>query len=296
MFQGFIRKRVPTAGAEIQVRVKGQGEPLLLLHGYPQTHAIWHLVAPMLAERFTVVCADLRGYGDSAKPDGGPDHAGYSKRAMALDMVEVMAALGHERFLVAGHDRGGRVTHRLCLDHPDRVARAAVLDIVPTLTLFRATNQTLAQGYYHWFFLSQPAPLPERMIGADPMFYLHRKLGQWSAAKDTSWLAAEALAEYERCFADPATVHASCEDYRAAATIDLVHDEADDDRRVACPLLVLWGGQALMHRCFDVMATWREKASGPVEGGPLPCGHYLPEEQPDATAAALLQFFAGTIK
>ena len=294
MFDGFATHRVRTSGAEIFLRSGGAGPPLLLLHGYPQTHAIWHRVAPALAERFTVVCADLRGYGDSGKPEAGPDHAGYSKRAMAQDMVEAMAALGHDRFAVAGHDRGGRVTHRLCLDHPDRVRRAAVLDIVPTLTLFRATDQAFAYGYYHWFFLSQPAPLPERLIGADPMFYLHAKLGQWSAAKNTSWLAPAALAEYERCFSNPATIRASCDDYRAAATIDLVHDEADFAHRIACPLLVLWGERALMHRSFDVLATWREKASGSVEGGPLPCGHYLPEEQPEATTAALARFFASS--
>ena len=292
MFDGFATHRVRTSGAEIFLRSGGAGPPLLLLHGYPQTHAIWHRVAPALAGQFTVVCADLRGYGDSGKPEAGPDHAGYSKRAMAQDMVEAMAALGHDRFAVAGHDRGGRVTHRLCLDHPDRVRRAAVLDIVPTLTLFRATDQAFAYGYYHWFFLSQPAPLPERLIGADPMFYLHAKLGQWSAAKNTSWLAPAALAEYERCFSNPATIRASCDDYRAAATIDLVHDEADFAHRIACPLLVLWGERALMHRSFDVLATWREKASGSVEGGPLPCGHYLPEEQPEATTAALARFFS----
>ena len=208
MFAGFERRRVATTGPEIALRVKGQGPPLLLLHGYPQTHAIWHAVAPALAERFTVVCADLRGYGDSGKPPTDAEHRPYAKRAMAQDMVEVMAALGFDRFMVAGHDRGGRVVHRLCLDHPQAVTRAAVLDIVPTRTLFAATNQALATGYYHWFFLIQPAPLPERMIGADALFYLHQKLGQWSAAKDTRWVAPEALAEYERCFADPAAIHA----------------------------------------------------------------------------------------
>jgi haloacetate dehalogenase len=291
MLEGFESRRIRTSGAEIFVRTAGRGAPLLLLHGYPQTHAIWHRVAPRLADRFAVVCADLRGYGDSGKPEGGPGHAGYAKRAMAQDMVEVMAELGHDRFMVAGHDRGGRVAHRLCLDHPDRVLRAAVLDIVPTRTLFRATDQALASGYYHWFFLSQPSPLPERLIGADPLFYLHQKLGQWSAGKDRRWLDPAALAEYERCFADPATIQASCEDYRAAATIDLAHDEADLDRRIACPLLALWGEEALMHRHFDVLATWREKASGPVEGGALPCGHYLPEEQPEATLRELERFF-----
>ena len=183
------------------------------------------------------------------------------------------------------------MAHRLCLDHPERVLRAAVLDIVPTRTLFAATDQALAMGYYHWFFLSQPAPLPERLIGADPLFYLRTKLGQWSGPKDTSWLDPAALAEYERCFANPETVRASCDDYRAAATIDLEHDAADQDRRIACPLLVLWGERALMHRSFDVLATWREKALGPVEGRALPCGHYLPEESPQEVIAEFQAFF-----
>ena len=293
MFEGFASCRIATSGTEIFLRTGGEGPPLLLLHGYPQTHTIWHLVAPALAGRFTVVCADLRGYGDSGKPAGDPGHAEYAKRAMAQDMVEVMATLGHERFLLAGHDRGGRVAHRLCLDHPERVLRPAVLDIVPTRTLFAATNQALATGYYHWFFLIQPEPLPERMIGADPLFYLHSKLSAWSAHKSTGWVDPAALAEYERCFRDPATIHASCEDYRAAAAIDLAHDAADADRRIACPLLVLWGEQGLMHRHFDVLATWREKAAGPVEGGPLPCGHYLPEECPREVTQRLGAFFGG---
>jgi haloacetate dehalogenase len=292
MFEGFAERRVAANGTEIFLRLGGSGPPLLLLHGYPQTHAIWHRIAPALAECFTVVCADLRGYGDSAKPVSDPAHAAYSKRAMAQDMVDAMAALGHGRFAVAGHDRGGRVTHRMCLDHPDRISRAAVLDIVPTLTVFRATNQALATGYYHWFFLIQPEPLPERMIGADPIFYLRKKLGHWSAGKDTGWAAPEALAGYERCFSDPAVIHASCEDYRAAATIDLEHDEADSTSKIRCPLLVLWGEKGLMHRHFDVLATWREKADGPVEGRALPCGHFLPEEQPERTLAEFARFFA----
>lgn len=293
MFEGFEARRVPTGGTEIFVRVGGAGPPLLLLHGYPQTHAMWHRVAPALAERFTVVCADLRGYGDSGKPPSDPRHEAYAKRATARDMVEAMTALGFERFAVAGHDRGGRVAHRLCLDHAARVERAAVLDIVPTRTLFENTDQAFATGYYHWFFLIQPEPLPERMIGADPLFYLHHKLGQWSGGKDKAWVAPEALAEYERCFADSAVIHASCEDYRAAATVDLEHDEADRDRRIACPLLVLWGERGLMHRRFDVLATWREKAAGSVEGRALPCGHYLAEERPEETTAELLRFLGG---
>lgn len=285
-------QRVPTGTTEIAVRRLGAGPPLLLLHGYPQTHMLWHRIAPALAERFTLVCADLRGYGDSGKPSADATHSAYSKRAMAQDMVEVMAALGYDRFMVAGHDRGGRVTHRMCLDHPARVQRAAVLDIVPTRTVFAATNQALATGYYHWFFLSQPEPLPERMIGAEPIFYLQQKLARWSKTQDTSWVAPAALAEYARCFADPATIHATCEDYRAAATIDLEHDAADAGLRIACPLLVLWGEHGLMHRQFDVLATWRAKAAGEVTGRALPCGHFLPEEAPAPTAAALLRFFA----
>ena len=291
MFEGFEARRVATSGAEIFLRTAGHGAPLLLLHGYPQTHAIWHRMAPAMAERFTVVCADLRGYGDSGKPPSDPEHAAYSKRAMARDMVEAMAALGFERFMVAGHDRGGRVAHRMCLDHPERVGRAAVLDIVPTRTIFRATNQAIATGYYHWFYLIQPEPLPERMIGADPLFYLHQKLGHWSGDKDTAWTAPEALAEYERCFSDPAVVHASCEDYRAAATVDLAHDEADLERKIGCPLLVLWGEKGLMARNFDVLATWREKTSGVVEGRALACGHYLPEERPKEVIAEFRHFF-----
>lgn len=293
MFEGFATRRVAVSGTEIHLRTKGAGEPLLLLHGYPQTHAMWHATAPALAERFTVVCPDLRGYGDSGKPPSDPGHEAYAKRTSARDMVEAMAALGFERFMVAGHDRGGRVAHRMCLDHPSRVTRAAVLDIVPTLTTFRATSQALATGYYHWFFLIQPEPLPERMIGADPIFYLRTKLARWSGSKDLSWVAPEALAEYERCFSDPATIHATCEDYRAAASIDLAHDEADRGRRIACPLLVLWGEQGLMHRLFDVLGAWREKASGPVEGQTLPCGHFLAEERPEETLACLQRFFAG---
>ncbi|HET6521606.1 MAG TPA: alpha/beta hydrolase, partial [Geminicoccaceae bacterium] len=244
MFEGFAGRRIDTSGTTIFARIGGSGPPLLLLHGFPQSHVMWHRVAPVLAERFTVVCADLRGYGDSAKPPSDPDHVTYCKRTSALDMVEAMAVLGFERFMLAGHDRGGRVAHRLALDHPERVERLAVLDIVPTRTLFRATNQAIATGYYHWFFLIQPYDLPERLIGADPSYYLRRTLGAW-AGGGLAAFAPEALAEYELCFRDPAAIHALCEDYRAAATVDLAHDEADIDRRVACPLLALWGERGL---------------------------------------------------
>jgi haloacetate dehalogenase len=204
-------------------------------------------------------------------------------------MVEVMTALGFARFRLAGHDRGGRVAHRLALDHPARLESVAVLDIVPTRTVFRATTQALATAYYHWFFLSQPYDLPERLIGADPVYYLRRKLGAWAALER---FAPEALAEYQRCFSEPAVIHASCEDYRAAASIDLAHDEVDLDRRIQCPLLVLWGGRGAMERHFDVLATWREKAAGPVRGRALACGHFLAEELPEETTSELLAFFA----
>jgi len=288
MFDGFETRDVPTGETTIRVRIGGAGPPLLLLHGYPQTHIMWHRVAPMLTERCTVVCADLRGYGDSGKPASDPEHAVYSKRANANDMVAVMAALGFSRFMLAGHDRGGRVAHRLALDHPDRLEALAVLDIVPTRTVFRATDQALASAYYHWFFLCQPYDLPERLIGADPVYYLRRKLGAWAALEK---FAPEVLAEYERCFNDPRTIHATCEDYRAAASIDLAHDEADLDRRIQCPLLALWGGRGVMERHFDVLATWREKAAGPVSGRALDCGHFLAEERPEETANELLGFF-----
>lgn len=289
MFEGFDERHIETDETRILVRTAGSGPPVLLLHGYPQTSAMWCRVAPRLMGTFTVVCADLRGYGRSGKPESDARHAAYSKRAMAKDMVEVMAALGFRSFAVAGHDRGGRVTHRLCLDHPDRVTRAAVLDIVPTRTLFERTNQALATGYYHWYFLIQPDDLPERLIGHDPRYWLHHKLSHWSKDKTAGFYDPEAIAEYERCF-DEATIHASCEDYRAAASIDLEHDRTDDGRRIACPLLALWGEFGLMHRHFDVLATWREKA-GQVEGRALPCGHFLPEEKPEATADALEAFF-----
>lgn len=280
--------RIPTDGAEINLTKCGDGPPLLLLHGYPQTHMMWHKVVPRLAEHFTVVAGDLRGCGDSAKPPGGGDHATYSKRAMALDQVQVMAHLGFDSFMVAGHDRGGRVAHRMALDHADKVRRLAVLDIVPTHKLFATTDKAFATAYYHWFFLIQPYDYPERLIGADPEYYLSRQFGRWG--KTDSAFTAEAVAEYLRCFSDPAAIHASCEDYRAAATIDLDHDEADMACKVECPLLVLWGEKAPMHRLYNVLETWRERASD-VRGRTLPCGHYLPEEAPDETADELVRFF-----
>jgi haloacetate dehalogenase len=290
MFEAFEIRDGATAGTTIHARIGGSGPPLLLLHGYPQTHVMWHRVAPALAERFSVICPDLRGYGDSGKPASDPGHSVYSKRATAQDMVELMTALGHQRFRLVGHDRGGRVAHRLALDHPDRVERLAVLDIVPTRAIYRAANQAIATAYFHWFFLIQSYDLPERLIGNDPVYWLHRMLGAWGS-RGLSGFAPEAVAEYERCFADPKVIHGSCEDYRAAATIDLRHDEADMDKRIVCPVLALWGRHGLMERHFDVLDSWRERSAGPVTGHALDCGHFLAEERADETARALLEFF-----
>lgn len=279
---------IATDGADINLVTGGEGPPLLLLHGYPQNHTIWRKILPRLARQFTVVASDLRGYGDSSKPPGGDDHSGYSKRAMALDQVQVMKHLGFDRFYVAGHDRGGRVAHRMALDHDDAVSRLAVLDIVPTHKLFASTDQAFATAYYHWFFLIQPFDLPETLIGADPAYYLDQLLGRWGQTEDA--ISPEAREEYLRCFSDPAMIHASCEDYRAAASIDLVHDDSDMDRKIACPLLVLWGKHGAMHRLYDHLDCWRERAVD-LRGHDLDCGHYLPEERPDKTADALIEFF-----
>ncbi|MFD1379086.1 alpha/beta fold hydrolase [Fodinicurvata halophila] len=259
-----------------------------MLHGYPQTHALWHKVAPMLAERFTVVASDLRGYGDSERVVSDARHFAYSKRVMALDQVNLMTALGYSRFAVAGHDRGARVAHRMALDHRERVSRLALLDIVPTYDAFAATDTFMATAYFHWFFLIQPFDFPERMIGNDPELFLRQCLSRWSGSMGA--FAPEAIAEYLRCFQDPAVIHASCEDYRAAASVDLEHDAADRDRRIDCPLLVLWGKQGVVHKAFDPLKVWRDRAVS-VEGRPLPCGHFLPEEAPEKTAGDLLEFF-----
>lgn len=289
MIPGFQQRRIKTAEVEINLEMGGSGPPLLLLHGYPQTHVMWHRVAPVLARRFTVVTPDLRGYGDSEKPAGDPEHVRYAKRTMAKDQVAVMAALGFPRFGLVGHDRGGRVAHRLALDHRAAVSRLAVLDIVPTLAMFAKLDRAKALGYYHWFFLAQRFDLPERLIGGQPDLYLDRLLGGLSAEREA--FAPEAMAEYRRCFRDPATIHATCEDYRAGAGIDLQHDEADLADKLACPMLALWGAKSGTGRQFDVLACWRERALE-VRGHALPCGHFLAEEAAAATAEGLLDFFA----
>ncbi|MCX7901875.1 MAG: alpha/beta hydrolase [Burkholderiaceae bacterium] len=286
----FRSARCTIDGVTIHFRSGGAGPPLLLLHGFPQTHVMWHKVAPRLAERFTLVMPDLRGYGDSDRPPGGADHAAYSKRAMAADMVGLMRALGHEAFFVCGHDRGARVAHRLALDHPQAVRRLMLLDISPGRTMYERTTMAFARAYYHWFFLIQPAPLPERLIGADPVFYLRAKLGGWGV-HGMEIFDPRALAEYERCFTAPGAVHAMCEDYRAAASIDLEHDRADADRRIDCDLRVLWGERGVVHRLFTPLADWQEKCARAVSGRPLPCGHYIAEEVPDLLCAEIEGFF-----
>jgi haloacetate dehalogenase len=289
LMPGFTPLDIETApGIRIHGVRAGDGAPVLLLHGHPQTHVTWHAVAPLLvAAGHTVVAADLRGYGDSARPEGGDNHANYSKRAMAADQVAAMRALGHESFAVVGHDRGGRVAHRMALDHPEAVRRVAVLDIAPTATMYARTDRAFATRYFWWFFLIQPAPLPERLIEADPEFFLRHHLAGQSR---TPGVPREALVqEYLRCYRQPGTVHAICEDYRAAATIDLEHDAADADRRIEAPLLALWGAKGVVGELYDVLETWRDKATN-VRGRPLPCGHTLQEERPEDTAAALIDF------
>lgn len=285
-FPGFEAFRLETSSAVIHGIKGGSGPAVLLLHGWPQTLLEWHKLAPLLAQHFTVIATDLRGYGDSSKPEAGADHAGYAKRAMARDQVEVMRALGYERFAVVGHDRGGRVAHRMALDHAGAVTRLAVLDIVPTLKVYSTVNKALASAYFHWFFLIQRAPLPETLIGQSAEFFLRAILGTAGGA-----ISEPIFAEYLRAFRDPHALHAMCEDYRAGASIDLEHDRADLADRVRCPLLVLWGERGAMHALYDVAETWRERASD-VRGKALPGGHWLPEEVPAELFAELLPFLS----
>lgn len=292
MFEGFAVKDVEVSpGITIHARVGGDGPPVLLLHGNPQTHVCWHKVAPVLAKSFTVVAADLRGYGDSSKPPGGGDHADYSKRRMAQDQVLLMKSLGFDRFRLVGHDRGGRVAHRLAMDHAGAVEKLAVLDIAPTAIMYEKTDLAFATGYYHWFFLIQPEPLPEKLIGGAADWYLRSRFTNPAVAHH---FTPEAVDEYARCFCRPEAIHATCEDYRASASIDLDHD-ADDrraGRKIKAPLLALWGGRGLVGRLYDVIDTWQKIADQDVRGKALSCGHFLPEEAPEETATALQEFLA----
>jgi len=291
MLQGFERFEVVRNGVRLNARRGGRGDPLLLLHGHPQTHAMWHRVAPRLAEHFTVVMMDLRGYGDSARPEAGEGSANYSKREMALDAIEGMRACGVRRFKVLAHDRGARVAHRLAADHADAVERLMLLDIAPTLAMYERTTEAFARAYWHWFFLVQPPPLPEALIDSDPVRYIRSVMGKRHAGLGA--FAPEALAEYERCAAIPGTAQAICADYRASAGIDLEHDRADiaAGRTLTQPLRVLWGAHGVVGQCFDVLALWRERTAH-VEGGALPCGHYIAEEAPEALLADAIPFLS----
>ncbi|WP_296510932.1 alpha/beta hydrolase [Rhodoferax sp.] len=298
-FDGFVERDFMVNGVRIHARVpreaQGARPALLLLHGFPQTHVLWARVAQLLAQDFYLVMPDLRGYGDSDKPAGLPDHSNYSKRTLAADMVALMDALGVPRFGVCGHDRGGRVAHRLALDHPQRVQGLCVIDIAPTLDMYAATDFAYASAYYHWFHLIQPAPLPETMILGAPLPYLHTKLGGWGGS-GTGFIEPQAMAEYERCFQLPGTVHSMCEDYRASAGIDLEHDRAsralpDAAGRIACNTLVLWGERGVVNRLFDPVALWTAQCAATVSAQVLPAGHFIPEELPDVTARQLKEFF-----
>jgi haloacetate dehalogenase len=295
-FDGFETRRFTVNGVEIFARVptvpRGQRPALLLLHGFPQTHVMWHRVAQQLQNDFWIVMPDLRGYGDSAKPAGLPDHSNYSKRTMAQDMVDVMDLLGASRFHLCGHDRGGRVAHRLALDHAEKVQKLCVIDIAPTLDMYQATDMAFARAYYHWFHLIQPWPLPERMIAGNPKDYLHAKLGGWGSS-GLGYIEPQALAEYERCFCTPEAIHGACEDYRASAGIDLDHDRESRERgdKIACDLLVLWGERGVVQKLFKPLELWQAQCAGQVTGQAVPAGHFIPEELPGTTADALRGFF-----
>jgi haloacetate dehalogenase len=288
LFPGFETKKVRTSGATIHLEWGGRGPAVLLLHGYPETHAMWHKVAPVLARDYTVVCPDLRGYGDSSKPKGLPDHSNYSKRAMALDMVEAMEALGHRAFHLAGHDRGGRVAHRLARDHGTRVKTLTVLDISPTLKMYESTDFNFARAYYHWFMLIQATPMPERMLQGIGPEYIFKRLGRGKSGLTP--FSKQAMAEYVRAFKDPRTIHGTCEDYRAAATIDLVHDRKDAGKKIRMPVLAIWGRQGVIQALFDPINDWKEVAAS-VHGRHLPCGHFIPEEKPEELLAELRRFY-----
>ncbi len=288
MFEDFTLTTIDTGQTQVRLRTGGNGPPLLLLHGNPQTHVMWHAVAPILAEHFSVVATDLTGYGMSSKPASSDDHMAYSKRSMARDQVAVMRQLGHDQFMVAGHDRGGRVGYRMALDHPGVVTKLAVLDVIPTLEAFERGGKDFGLGYYHWFFLAQPSPLPETLINANPEWFW-----RWHTDRvPRKFFSPDAVDDYLACFRNPETVRAICEDYRAGAGIDCRHDAQDRDsgQRITCPLLALWGKQAKLEAWYDTLSVWREWASD-VSGGALDCGHYLAEERPAETAEALLTFF-----
>ena len=292
MFAGFERRRVTLGEMSIICMTGGDGPPVLLLHGFPQCLALWGKVAPLLAERFRVVCADLRGYGDSSKPVCAADASNYSFRAMAADQVALMRELGHDRFHVVGHDRGARTAHRMALDSSEAVRSLAVLDIVPTYAMFMETDRRISSAYWHLYFLSLPPPFPERLIGADPNFFYETSIAGWGGAH-LDQFDPEMLAEYRRCWNDPAMIHGSCSDYRAALTVDLALDTADLARKVECPALAFWGSHGAMHKLFDMEAEWRKKCTR-LQTATLPAGHFFIDQFPAETATILAEFLAGS--
>jgi haloacetate dehalogenase len=287
MFKNFKQDVIEVNGVNINYKIGGKGEPLLLLHGYPQSHVLWRKIAPLFAENYTVICSDLRGYGDSDKPQSDKKHLTYSKKTMGLDQNELMKKLGFKEYFLVGHDRGGRVAHRMAIDFKENIKKISVLDIVPTSHVIKNTNAILAKRYYHWFFLIQSYPLPETMIGNDPEYYIRSKLQMWGA--NNEYLTEEIIQEYLRCFTTE-TIQASCEDYRAGASIDLVHHEEDFDKKISCPLQVLWGSKATIEELYDPIKVWKEWALN-VEGQSIDCGHFLPEESPVETYNAIINFF-----
>ncbi|MDB3954704.1 alpha/beta hydrolase [Alphaproteobacteria bacterium] len=287
MFEQFKQDKINVNGININYKIGGKGEPLLLLHGYPQSHILWRKIAPLFAENYTVICSDLRGYGDSDKPESDKSHLAYSKKKMGLDQNELMKKLGFNEYFLVGHDRGGRVAHRMAIDYKENIKKISVLDIVPTSHVFKNTNALLARRYYHWFFLIQSFPHPETMIGNDPEYYIRSKLKMWGA--NDEYLTEDVLQEYLRCFT-PETIHASCEDYRAGASIDLKHHEEDLHKKISCPLQVLWGAKATVEELYDPVKVWKEWAIN-VEGKSIDCGHFLPEESPIETYDAIIKFF-----
>ena len=287
MLKNFISKKIKTTDALINTKIGGTGPPILLMHGYPQTHLMWHKIAPQLSKKFTVIVTDLRGYGDSSKPKTDNSHIVYSKKRMALDQVEVMKALGFEKFYAVGHDRGARVLHRMMIDNQNSVKKAVFMDIVPTLTMYNTADKNFAYNYYHWFFLTQPYDFPERLIGSDPEYYLRKKIKAWGKNKD--FIPKEVFNEYLRCFSNKETIHASCEDYRASFTIDLEHDKNDYGNKIKNPIYVMWGEYGFVGNNYKVIDVWKEYATN-VKGKGLPCGHYIPEESPGETLKFLLEF------
>jgi haloacetate dehalogenase len=295
LFPGFANRRFRTEGADIFARIGGSGPPLFLLHGYPQTHVMWHRIAPRLAERFELIVPDLRGYGASSTPPADIEHYAYSKRAMARDVIDIADRLGLARFFLCGHDRGGRVGYRLALDHAERLEKLIVLDIVPTYDMWHRLTRDLAMQTFHWTFLAQPAPWPEDIIGRDPVGWLDHKLARWGGSGDLSVFSPDALAHYRAFFAEPARIHATCEDYRAGAGYDLAADEADRalGRRLACPVAVFWGARGIPSKTSGPLAIWHDWCND-VQGRPIESGHFLAEENPDETARAILDFLAGS--